>query len=114
METQENKYRKEGPQLKKGDKVYLYIKNLKTKRLNKKFDYLKVGPFLIKNVKGPVNYKFQLPQEAKIYPVFYVLLLEKAGDNELVAMDFGYEPEEDNVYKIKRILDQKENQYLIK
>ena len=61
MEIQENKYKKEGPQLKKGDKVYLYIKNLKIKKLNRKLNYLKVGLFLIKNVKGPVNYKFQLP-----------------------------------------------------
>ena len=61
METQENKYKKEGPQLKKVDKVYFYIKNLKTKRPSKKFDYLKVGPFLIKNIKGPVNYELQLP-----------------------------------------------------
>ena len=60
METQENKHRKEGPQLKKGNKVYLYIKNLKTKRPNKKLDHIKVGPFLIKNAKGLVNYELQL------------------------------------------------------
>jgi len=36
------------PLLKKGDKVYLYIKNLKSKRLSKKLDYIKVRPFLIK------------------------------------------------------------------
>ena len=66
---------------------------------------MKVGLFLIKNVKGLVNYELQLPQEAKIYPVFYVLLLEKANNNELVATNFGYEPEENNVYKIKKILD---------
>jgi len=36
------------PLLKKGDKVYLHIKNLKSKRLSKKLDYIKVGPFLIK------------------------------------------------------------------
>ena len=61
MEIQKNKYKKEGSQLKRGDKVYLYIKNFKIKRLSKKFDYVKVGPFLIKNVKGLVNYEFQLP-----------------------------------------------------
>jgi len=36
------------PLLKKGDKVYLHIKNLKSKRLSKKLDYIKVRPFLIK------------------------------------------------------------------
>ena len=77
MEIQENKHRKKRPQFKKGDRVYLYIKNLKTKRPSRKLDYMKVGPFLVKNVTGPVNYELQLPQEAKVYPVFHVLLLEK-------------------------------------
>jgi len=45
------------PQLKKGDKVYLYIKNLKSKRLSKKLDHVKVRPFLVKQIKGPVNYE---------------------------------------------------------
>ena len=50
-----------------------------------------------------------MPQEIKIYPVFYILFLEKAGDNEPIATDFNYEPEEDNVCKVKRILDKKED-----
>jgi len=37
--------------------VYLLIKNIKSKRLSKKLDYIKVGPFLIKKAKGLVNYK---------------------------------------------------------
>ncbi len=52
-----NKRRKMGPQLKKGDKVYLLIKNLKGIRLSRKLDYIKVGPFLVIRNKGPVNYK---------------------------------------------------------
>ncbi len=52
-----NKKRKNRPQLKKGDKVYLLIKNLKGIRLSRKLDYVKVGPFLIIRNKGPVNYK---------------------------------------------------------
>ncbi len=46
-ETTANKKRKNGPQLKKGDKVYLLIKNLKSIRLSKKLDYIKVGLFLV-------------------------------------------------------------------
>ena len=52
-----NKKRKISPQLKERDKAYLLIKNLKIKRLSKKLDYVKVGPFLIKRIKGPNNYK---------------------------------------------------------
>ena len=71
-----NKKRKNGPQLKKGDKVYLLIKNLKSIRPSKKLDYIKVRPFLVIKEKGPINYKLQLPPNAKIYLVFYILILE--------------------------------------
>ena len=43
-----NKKRKNRPQLKKRDKVYLIIKNIRSKRLSKKLDYIKVRPFLVK------------------------------------------------------------------
>ena len=41
------KENKDGPQLKKGDRVYLLTKNLKTRKRSKKLDHVKVGPFLI-------------------------------------------------------------------
>ena len=37
-----NKKRKNGPQLKRGDKVYLLTKNMKSKRPSKKLDHVKV------------------------------------------------------------------------
>ena len=40
------KFRKD-PQLKKGDKVYLLIKNLRSKRPSKKLNYIKIGSFLV-------------------------------------------------------------------
>ena len=43
--------KKNGPQLKKGNKIYLLINNLRTKRPFKKFDYRKVGLFFIKIIK---------------------------------------------------------------
>ena len=44
-----NKKRKTAPLLKRGDKVYLLTKNLRTKRPSKGLDNVKVGPFLILN-----------------------------------------------------------------
>ena len=42
----------------------------------KKLDDVKIGPFFIKKQKGLVNYKIDLLKDLKIYPVFYILLLE--------------------------------------
>ena len=114
MEKQENKYRTNGPQLKEGDKVWLYIKNLRTKRPSKKLDYIRVGPFRVKKAKGPINYKLELLENVKIYLVFYILLFKKAKDSELVATSFEYELEEDNVYEVEKILEEQNGQYLIK
>src|ERR1700760_119247 len=56
---------KNGPQLKKGDKVYLLTKNLQSRRKSKKLDHVKVGPFLIAEQRGPVNYRLELPPDAR-------------------------------------------------
>jgi hypothetical protein len=41
-------------------------------------DFLKVGLFRVKSVKGLVNYELELPATLRIYLVFYTLLLELA------------------------------------
>jgi hypothetical protein len=58
--------------------VYLYTKNLYTKRLSKGLDNVKVGLFLILKQNGLVIYTLELLLDAKIYPRFYVSLLEPA------------------------------------
>ena len=63
------------------DYVYLLIKNIRITRLSRKLDYVKVGLFLIKKARGPVNYKLALLPDAKVYLVFYVLLLELVDSN---------------------------------
>ncbi len=99
-----NKKRKLGPQLKKGDKVYLLIKNLKGIRLSRKLDYIKVGPFLVIKNKGPVNYKLQLPPDAKIYLVFYISILELVDPNTPLQETFYFQIEEENKFKAEMIL----------
>ena len=49
--------KKNKPQFKKGDKIYLLTNNLRTKRPSKKFDYRKIGLFFIKTVKKLQNIK---------------------------------------------------------
>jgi len=43
-----NTRRSKGPDLKEGDKVWLLYKNFKSRRLSKKLDYVRLGPFKVK------------------------------------------------------------------
>ena len=111
---QVNKNRKDSPQLKEGDKVYLLIKNIKSKRPSKKLDHVKVRPFLIKERRGPVNYKLDLPKDSKRHPVFHISLLELADPNTPLQETFQYQIEEKDEYEVEKILDQRGQKYLIK
>jgi len=59
--------------------MYLFTKNLRTRKLSKKLNYVKVESFLVKKTKRLVNYKLDLPKDAKIFLVFYILLLESTN-----------------------------------
>jgi hypothetical protein len=63
-----NKKRKTAPQLKEGDKVYLYTKNLRSKQPSKGLDHIKVRPFLISKKNGLVTYTLELLLDAKVHP----------------------------------------------
>jgi len=57
-----NQQHQEASKFKKGDKVYLLKKNIKTQRPNDKLDFKKIGPFEIKEQTRKVNYKLKLPE----------------------------------------------------
>jgi transposase InsO family protein len=116
-----NKKRKTAPQLKRGDKVYLHTKNLRTKRPSKGLDNVKVGPFLISERNGPVTYTLELPPDAKIHPRFHISLLEPADPETPLQRTFRYEIEEEKEFEVEKILDHRrygirasENEYLVK
>ena len=64
--------------LKKGDKVYLLRRHIKTRRPSNKLDFKKLEPFKILKKVSIVNYQLDLPKHSKLYPVFYISLLEPA------------------------------------
>jgi hypothetical protein len=105
-----NKHRKTAPQLKRGDKVYLLTKNLRTKRPNKGLDHVKVGPFLVKKQNGPVTYTLDLPKDAKIHPRFHVKLLEPADSDTPLQETFHYVQEEENEFEVEKILKRRSDQ----
>ena len=110
-----NKKRLEGPSFKEGDKVFLSRKNLKTKRPCNKLDQLRLGPFKVLEVRGPVNYKLQLPKNMRIHPVFHVSLLEPAPQNAELETEVELENDE---YEVEEILDHqkfgRQQKYLVK
>ena len=71
----------EGPDLKKGDKVYLLTKNFESKRPSKKLNHIKMGPFKIISKVTEVSYRLNLPLKIKIHPIYYIAILEPAHGN---------------------------------
>ena len=65
-----------GPDLKRGDKVYLFIKIFESKWLSKKLNYIKIKLFKIIDKVTEVSYKLNLPLKIKIYPVHYIVILK--------------------------------------
>jgi hypothetical protein len=101
-----NEKRSQEPTLKKGEKVYLLRRNIKTKRPSDKLDHKKLGPFKVKEVKGRLNYELALPKTMNIHPVFHISLLEPAPPGAPPAPITEIEPVNPNAeYEVETVLD---------
>jgi Chromo (CHRromatin Organisation MOdifier) domain len=90
--------------------------SIRTTRPSDKLDYLRIGPFRISEVKGLVIFKLDLPKKLRIYPIFYISLLEKAPkDAKIVIPEVEVDRAE---YKVERIMAYSEDRdqlyYLVK
>jgi hypothetical protein len=83
----------------------LHTKNLRTKRPSKGLNNVKVRLFLISKQNRLVTYTLKLLLDAKIYPRFYVSLLELANPETLLQRTFCYKTEEEKEFEVKKILD---------
>ena len=70
-----------GLDFKEGNKVYLLIKNFKSKQLSKKLNYIKMGLFKIINKIIKVSYRLNLLLRIKIYLVYYIVILKPVYRN---------------------------------
>ncbi len=110
----QNKKQKTVSQLKKRDKVYLFTKNLRTRKSSKKLNYIKVDLFFVKKTKKSINYKLDLFKNIKIFSVFYILLLKPADSIIFLQNIFYFYLQKKNQFEIEKILQQKNQKYLIK
>jgi hypothetical protein len=78
-----NKLKFKRSRFREGDLVYLLRKNIKTIRPSDKLDYKKFGPFKVKRNIKDISYEFHFLLIMRIYPVFYISLLEPADLNTL-------------------------------
>ena len=78
---------------KKGDKVWLDSRNLKT-IYHKKMKPKREEPFVITEVWGPVTYRLLLPASWRIHNVFHATLLRKYKENEVYGENFMEPPPE--------------------
>ncbi len=87
---------------------------MKTRKLSKKLNYVKVESFFIKKVKRLINYELDLFKDAKVFLVFYILLLESIDLNTFIQETFHYKAQEESKYKVENMLKQQGQNYLIK
>jgi bifunctional DNA-binding transcriptional regulator/antitoxin component of YhaV-PrlF toxin-antitoxin module len=73
-------------ELKEGDKVYLFRKNVKIKRLSDKLNYKKLRLFKINKKIKFMNYKLKLLKIIKIHLIFHMSLLKLTLLSALVTL----------------------------
>ena len=106
---------------KKGDKVWLDSRNLKT-TYHKKMKPKQEGPFKITEVLGPVTYRLKIPATWRIHNVFHATLLRQYKENEIYGQNFNEPPPEllegEEVYEVETILNHRKRgrgyQYYVK
>jgi transposase InsO family protein len=78
-----NRKVKKAPRFKKGNRVWLLRRNIKTTRPSGKLDYKRLGPFRIVKRIGKAAFRLKLPASMRIHPVFHVSLLEPFRPNDI-------------------------------
>ena len=106
---------------KKGQKVWLDSRNLKT-NYHKKMAPKHEGPFEIEDVLGPVTYRLKLPASWKIHNVFHATLLRPYKENDVYGENYTRPPpdiiEGEEEYEVEAILKHRRRgrgyQYFVK
>jgi len=105
-----NRKRTPTPEFKVGDKVFIDASDIKTTRPSIKLAHRFIGPYLIEQKIGPLNYKVKLPVGMKIHPVFNVVKLRVAPEDPIDGRHANLPPAPEIIdgepeYEVEKILD---------
>src|SRR5436190_17176129 len=99
---------KEEIRYKKGDKVWLNTKNIRTRRPAKKLDDRNAGPFVISQVISSHAYRLKLPKTMRIHNVFHADLLSPFKEDTFGRIQSRPPPiiteEGEEQYEVERIV----------
>ncbi|KOM31261.1 hypothetical protein LR48_Vigan01g081600 [Vigna angularis] len=114
MSNQANKKRKESD-IKIGDWVYLKIRPHRQSsmptRLHPKLSARYYGPFEVLQQIGKVAFRLQLPEAARIHPIFHVSQLKKAVGEKKVEKELPAELQADGpMFRPAKVLDRRTRQ----
>jgi hypothetical protein len=97
--------RVKGPTLREGDYVYLFLRNLHSKRPSAKLDFKKYRPFCIARKVATSNFELSLPTIIEVRTkVFYILLLELVLKRVLLKKKIEIKADKKE-FNVKEVLD---------
>ena len=85
--------------------VYLTIKNIIIKKLNKKLDHKYLEPYKVTKRISENNYQLDLPLKIRIYLIFYISLLKDAINVELINTGQNNVKVKKEKYKTEKVFD---------
>jgi hypothetical protein len=100
-----NKSKLEGPRFREGNLIYLLRRNIKMTRPSNKLNHKKFGPFKIKRNIKDINYELHFLPTIRIYPIFYISLLELANPDTPTEPASEIHPNlQEKVYTVEKVL----------
>ena len=123
MKEYYDRYVREAPELKEGQKVWLDTKNFRVPGVSRKLVDRYAGPYPIKRKVGNLAYELKLPKDLALHPVFHVSLLLPHKESQLPGRHppepASIEVEGEEEYEVEEVLDSrrygrwKKLQYLV-